>query len=269
MSKIVWIALVAASACLVNSSPAGIFAESVQQYEEGSGVAAGYNNPANVLGAPSLVNPPAWGEPESPITPFNPPWMGEQMVSIGTGGSLVLHMGTAIPNAAANPFGIDFIVFGGAGFYLTNYFDPIQRTDGTLFNPNEGTARISVSQDGATFYPLDPARAPLPDDMFPTDASGNFQMPVNPALTAGSFEGLALAEIRALYGGSGGGTGYDLAWALDANGQPVNLEYANYVRIDMLDGKADIDAVVAVPEPATWVILALGASLVVMACRRK
>jgi hypothetical protein len=65
--------------------------------------------------------------------------------------------------------------------------------------------------------------------------------------------------MRALYRGSAGGTSFDLAWALDANGKPVNLTEASYLRIDVLSGKADIDgfsSVTTVPEPTTWSLMA-------------
>ena len=138
----------------------------VVDYRPGAGFSPGYTNAAAALGAPSRVTPGDFG---GPVTPFAPPYTRDQLVSIGTGGSLTLRWDTPIRNAAGNPFGLDFTVFGSTGFLMTNEFDanwnPIgaPATDGSLFNPNPGTQRISVSADGSTWYVLDPARAPKVD----------------------------------------------------------------------------------------------------------
>jgi hypothetical protein len=78
---------------------------------------------------------------------------------------------------------------------------------------------------------------------------------------------LTLAQIRALYQGSAGGTGFDLSWARDAAGQAVNLPSVNFVRIEVLDGHAEIDGLAVVPEPASWILL--GAGLLLCAGARK
>jgi hypothetical protein len=105
------------------------------------------------------------------------------------------------------------------------------------------------------FYTLDPTKAPNADGLFPTESSGSFLTPVNSALTAADFAGKDLAGIRALYNGSGGGTGYDLAWAQDSLGNPVTLSSVDYVKVDVLSGTAYLDAFSVVPEPSA---LALG-----------
>ena len=161
---------------------------------------------------------------------------------------------------------MDFLIFGNAGFIITNAFDAnfnfigTPATDGSLFAHNDsGATRVSVSRDNVTFYPLNPALAPTVDTLFPTDGAGNFQQPVNPLLGA-EFAGQDLAGIRALYAGSGGGAGYDLAWAQDGNGQSVSLDSVKFVRIEVLGGKSEIDGFAVVPEPATWAMLLLGAA---------
>jgi len=63
------------------------------------------------------------------------------------------------------------------------------------------------------------------------------------------FAGLNAAQIRALYYGSAGGTGYDLSWAQDANGQPVKLPEINYVRVEVLSGKSEVDGFASVFVP--------------------
>jgi hypothetical protein len=100
------------------------------------------------------------------------------------------------------------------------------------------------------------------DGLFPTDGSGTFGLPVNPALSQSDFANLTFTQLRALYGGSAGGTGYDLDWALDSNNQPVNLSSITEIRVDVLSGRSEIDGFAAVvPEPATCTLALAGLAL--------
>ena len=83
------------------------------------------------------------------------------------------------------------------------------------------------------------------------------------SLQPAEFSGKTLDEIRALYRGSAGGSSFDLAWAIDANGIPANLAEVSYVRIEVLSGKADIDGlsmVSTVPEPRSWALMVSAAA---------
>ena len=252
-----------ASTMLVSPLPGAPFAEAVMHYDPGIGSVASLNNPAAALGEPSRITSGQFG---GPVDPFNPPFLGSQIVSLGAGGSLTVRFSEPILNRTENPFGLDFIVFGNAGFVITNDFDPgtftfvgTPATDGSLFGANSGSTRVSVSEDGVQFFALDPARAPGVDQLFPTDGLGDFQRPVNPALSGASFAGATLEAIRALYGGAAGGAGFDLAWALNEQGQSAGLTRASYVRLDGLSDKAEIDGIVMVPEPSVWLLAALAA----------
>jgi hypothetical protein len=260
-----FLGLAVTSLFLATSALAANYADSVVAYNPGTGYAIdtgtglGYTNAAVVLGSPSTVTPGQFG---GPVDPFNPPYLREQIVSIGAGGSLTLGLSTPILNSASNPFGIDFMIFGNSGFVITNNnFSGGGITDGSVFGGNSPVARVSVSADGVTFYQLDPSRAPALDGLYPTDGSGNFSLPVNPSLKNANFSGQDLAGIRALYNGSGGGAGFDISWAEDSSGHSVALSQVDFVRIDVLSGAADIDglsAVESVPEPAGWALLGLG-----------
>ncbi|MSU62926.1 MAG: hypothetical protein EXS31_11135 [Pedosphaera sp.] len=245
------------------------FATSVIGYNPGVGFAtdfstgAGYTNALTALGEPSRVTPGLFG---GPVDPFNPPYLREQVVSIGVGGSLTLGFGTPIQNRAGNPFGVDFIIFGNSGFVITNGdFSGGGITDGSLFSANEGTTRVSVSADNVNWFTLDPSKASVADTLFPTDGVGSFTQPVNPSLKASDFAGLDLAGIRGRYAGAGGGTGYDLSWSLDDAGNHVDLSAANFIRIEVLTGRAEIDGVSIVPEPGVRTLALLGVVVIAFA----
>jgi hypothetical protein len=223
------------------------FAAEVVSYKPGVGFAtdwstgAGYTNKDAIVGPPARETPGKWG---GPITPFSPPYLPGQILSIGEGGEVTLKFGKPIRDESINPFGLDFLVFGGAGFAVTNGdFGGDGITDGTLFGQADGETRVSVSADGDGWFMLDPKRAPAFDAYHPTDGSGDFGLPVNPALAKGDFAAGGLVKFTELYDGSGGGTGYDLGWAVDAAGKPVALGQVRFVRLEVLSGKAEIDAV--------------------------
>jgi len=245
----------------------GNFADSVVSYDHGTGYAVSfsgvpYTNPLAALGQPNRDT--SFG----PMQPFNPPFEVSEIVSLGVGGSLVLHMSAPVLNSSANLFGMDFVLYGSAGFSDVDY--PNGRTDSSasLFGDNPGSTRISVSTDNSTYYTLNPSLAPVADGLFPTDGAGQFGVPVNPALTQSDFANRSLAEIRALYGGGAGGTAYDIAWAQDTSGNPISLDSIQYLRIDVLSGRAEIDSVAAVPEPGTWALIGLGGLMLLIVRRR-
>ena len=247
MKRIIIILLGLAALPGASETRATQFAAEVVSYKSGVGFAtdwstgAGYTNKDAIVGPPARETPGKWG---GPITPFSPPYLLAQILSIGEGGEVTLKFGKPIRDESINPFGLDFLVFGGAGFTITNGdFGGGGITDGTLFGQDDGETRVSVSADGDAWFVLDPKRAPAFDAYHPTDGSGDFGLPVNPALDKGDFAAGGLAKFTELYDGSGGGTGYDLGWAVDAAGKPVALAQARFVRLEVLSGKAEIDAV--------------------------
>jgi hypothetical protein len=178
------------------------------------------------------------------------------LVSIGAGGSITVRFSQPVINHPKNRFGIDFIIFGNTGFIITNAFDPTTfdwigtpATDGSLLGNNPGATRVSVSRDGVIFYQLNPSVAPTADGLLPTDGGGDFHTPADPTLTQADFAGLTLDGIRALYYGSAGGTGYDISWAQDAGGNRVWLPEINFIRVEVVSGKSEIDGFAAVFVP--------------------
>jgi len=104
-----------------------------------------------------------------------------------------------------------------------------------------------------------------------TDASGNFRSAVDPSFNNADFANKTMAEITALYNGSAGGTGFDLSWAVDGLNNPVALDTIQFVRVDVLSGRSEIDAfsAVMVPEPSTFVLAALGGSVIMLTRPKK
>ena len=237
-----------ALASLVSTAYAGSFADAVVSYDPGTGFVPHFTDPRAALGEPSEVNP--FGEATDP---FDPPYGTNQLVSIGAGGHLTVRFHTPILKHLHNLHGLDFIIFGNAGFIITNDFDFTTytwvgepATDGSLFGESTGETRVSVSVDGRHFYQLDPTLAPTVDSFPPTDASGNFHVPLARDLKQSDFAGATLERMRELYAGSAGGAGYDIAWARDARGHRVWLPGIRFVRIDVLSGHAEIDGFAAV-----------------------
>lgn len=227
------------------------WASAVVAYVPGTGVNPQYTDPAAALGPPTRFT----GGTLFPaaVTPFNPPWMPYEIVSIGAGGSLTLRFDTPITNDPAHPFGIDLIVFGNAGFIDTGFPAGIA---GPLFGAGRG--RIEVSGDGVNWFTIPGVEA---DALYPTlgyaDLSDpyattpgqvltDFTRPVNPALDP---TGLTFAQLVAAYDGSGGGAGVDLA--------TVGLTAAPFVRITNphATGTVEIDALARVPTPGTLLLI--------------
>jgi len=229
------------------------FASSVMDYHSGTGFAAGFTNAAAALGAPAAG---------SAVTPLAPPYAKTQLVSIGAGGDITLQLSTPVTSNPADPYGIDFILFG-------NQFFVSSGSEVSGLYDHAASILVQVSPDDVNWYTLNPALAPQPGTLFPTDGSGNPQIPVNPALTLASFTGRNLAGIESLYAGSAGGTGYALDWALNADNQPAGLASADYLRLAVQSGVLDLDAVSVVPEPTTWSLLPAGLGLLWLARRIK
>lgn len=218
------------------------FAGSVVSYNSGAGFAAGFTNATAALGAPAS----GLG-----VTPFAPPFSKSQLVSIGAGGEITLQLDTPLAHDPSHPYGIDFNIFANEFFVNSG-----GNVNGLFYHA--ASALVQVSSDGSDWFTLNPSLAPQPGELFPTDGSGNPSIPVDPSLTSASFTGDNLAGIRSLYNGSAGGTGYDLAWAQDASGNNVALTSVDFIRIEVGSGVVDLDAISAVPEPATWALLLIG-----------
>ena len=241
------------------------WADQVVSYDEGSGADVGYTDPLTALGEPSRMTGTApW---EAAVTPFNGPWLTDQVVSVGGGGHLIVRFDEPISDDPGHLFGVDLIIFGNGFFGDANW---PEGEVGGLFE--EGPFTVSVSADGVDFAALpgthNDALFPMlgyldltgPYDPDPGSVPSDFTRPVDPALTYADFDGSSFDQILALYDGSGGGIPFDLAG--------TGLSEVYYVRIDVLEGATspEFDALAAVPEPTTALLLG---GLVLAQARRR
>ncbi len=256
-----------AIAVIASAALANPFATSVISYDAGTNAAAGYTDATTALGSAERFT----GEGIFPggVTPFNPAWGTDELVSVGSGGHLTLGFDTAITNSASNAYGIDFIVYSNAGFLDTSWTDANPDNDGTgvvgsnpLIFGAGGAATIQVSSDGTNWITATTTVL----DLFPTLGYADYAVPtpgsigtietdftqaMDPSLMLSDLANLSFEEIIALYNGSGGGIGIDIA--------STGLESASFVRFLNESGEAfEIDAVAVVPTPGTLMLLSLG-----------
>lgn len=232
------------------------YATTIIDYQPGTDPDPGYDNPANALGEPTRYTGKLLGFPGA-VTPFNPAFDADELVSIGFGGSLTVAFDQPVTNDPLNPYGIDLLVFANTGFIDVDFPNGIV---GGLFGADAGT--IEVSADGDTWLTIQDTPA---DGLFPTlgyldlatpyetdpgTVESEFTRPVDPTFDP---DGATWADILDAYDGSGGGIGIDIG--------AVGLDAITYVRItnDTDDALSpDIDAfadVTPIPTPATTLLL--------------
>lgn len=266
--RVVALSLLCLSASLwCSPASAGSFASEVVSYAPGSNAQPGYGDPSRALGSPGRTT--GSGIFDGDVTPFNAPYAASDVVSIGAGGSLVVRFDHLVADDASNPYGIDLLVFGNA-FLGLDFGTGL--ADGTLIFTEPG--RIAVSQDGVSWFDVPGLYAD--GSLFPTlgyqDPPGPFDFggtiptsytrPVDPVLTAADFAWLTTAQIAALYAGSGGGTGIDLA--------PLGLPWIEYVRVSQVasDGwSTEVDAFADVPEPGAAALFGVAALAALVSSR--
>ena len=262
---------IAVSSTLISANAhAGHFASTVLSYDAGTNAAVGYLDASSALGSAERFT----GEDVFPggVTPFNPAWGADELVSIGSGGHLSLGFDQAITNDASHIYGIDLIVFSNSGFSDTSWFDADPSNDGTGIvgsNPSVfgagGDATVQVSNDGVNWI----TAAVTTLDLFPTLGYSDFDLPtpgsigsiesdftqaMDPSLLLSDLADLSFSEIVDLYDGSGGGIGIDIS--------STGLSSASFVRFLNESGTAfEIDAVAVVPAPGSLVLLGVGTLL--------
>ena len=217
----------------------------------------------------------------------NDPNSCKAVVTVKTGGYLIVKFNTPIEDDPENWYGKDFIVFGNSAFNGTglvpgDYVEPDTDMEQYWIDPYaEGRWEpgvVSVSQyENGPWYTY--STGPYADDFAPTQAYAwdyikhawgpqmDFSKPLDPAITKTSFEAreidgvpypLSAAEAIDLYKGSGGGTAFDLA-ALDL---PVNASGRKWIQYIKFAGSGEeIDAVSRVGHATVPVTIAQARAL--------
>ena len=240
------------------------WADTVVSYDPGTeDVNTDFIDPDSALGEPSRFtgDNAVFSGFDSAVTPFNGAFNVDQIVTLGGGGSLTLGFDEPVTDDAANPFGIDLLIFGNASILDTD-FPNGQAGDPATITSEGGI--VELSSDGENWIRATGVTAdgPFPtlgysdltDPFSPTagDVETDFTQPVDPDF---SLDGQSFAEIVAGYNGAGGGTGIDIA--------AFGLSEVSFVRITNPLGSGvtpEIDAVVdvAVPTPGATALALTG-----------
>jgi hypothetical protein len=255
------------------------FAAEVLSYNAGSTAAPCCTVPAAALGSPERMTGSA--SFPSVVSPFSPPYLANQIVSVGLGGQLTLRLSHyALPQGAGPEIG----VFTNVGIADANYPNGEVGPLVNLFSVDR--AAVDVSANGADWVSLGAPTFNIPSNGFtdlsdpysavPGGVPSDFQQPF--ASGPGSFVGRPYshatdADLLDLYAGSGGGTWLDIS----ASG----LSQVGYIRFRVPDDigeifKFELDAVsiahgalgaLTVPEPGA-ISLSCVALLTVFRFRR-
>ncbi len=239
-------------------------------------------------GLPLDIATAALGEPErstgdglfpSVVSPFSPPFLRTELVSIGEGGQLTLQLSHFAISQADQP---EIGVFTNAG---------LADADGDFNNPNARASGIPVSRfgvdpavvevsaDGLAWFSLGEIDFGIPSNGFadqvnpfaaaPGDVPADFHEPF--VHSPSDFAELPHfdaehPDILGLFAGSGGGTWLDLS--------PAQLDRVGFLRFSVPDDgdgstahNFELDAVTVatralgqrVPEPGAWILLLLAA----------
>jgi hypothetical protein len=249
------------------------FAAAVVSYDEGTTPAAGFTTPIVALGSPERVT--GTGSSSSVVSPFSPPFLSSEIVSVGEGGHITVRLSHyAIPQAGGPEIG----VFENLGLIDTSFPNGVAGSPATAFGID--SALVEVSANGATWVSLGNIAFDVPANGY-TDVTNpfsgtagssgsDFQQPFLGDLS--SFSGLRYfdaggPDMVELLAGSGGGTWLDIS--------ATGLGQVGFIRFSLADDQNatsrlnfELDAVsighaamgtAVVPEPAAVVLLCVAA----------
>lgn len=236
------------------------WASTVIEYVRGQNGVPAYTNPLAALGEAAQMTTDDLSSNMVPVQVFQPPYLPEQIVSVGNGGRLTLAFSPPVMNEddPVHPHGADMIIYGNALFAYDSEAASPYNTPWLGMSAERGD--IWVSADGEEWLRVTNRMA---DALMPTqslDLEGgpsDYLTPVAPWLFANDwFDGTwRYTNTVAAYDGAAGGAPVDLSALADAQGVATALAYAAYIRItDPQDAAStEIDAVARVASvPEAW-----------------
>ncbi len=227
------------------------------------GGVAPYNTPSAVLGEPA-----GWIDDDDYFDPIAcslvyGAWSvspdGQPVITtIDNSDVVIVGFDHRVLDDSANPYGVDFIVFGNLAYNHSSqaYVGPntdmntvyLPSSEETLTYVGNGKVKVEVAQEpNGPWFGFH--KGPFADSQFPTNRFAwdgvNKQWgapldplkPVNPALQKSDFAGLSVPSAIALYEGSAGGTGYDLQRLNSQDYQQLSIDpqtgrrWIQYVRL--------------------------------------
>ncbi len=279
-----WLVAIGSLCCAATfvNRAAAQYAAGIISYNAGAAPAAGFVTPSTALGSPERIT----GEGSFPgvVSPFNPPFLTSEIVSVGEGGHITLRLSHyAIPQAGGPEIG----VFENVGLIDTNFPNGVAGSPAATFGID--SAVVDVSANGTNWVSLGNIAFDIPATGY-TDVTNpfastagsvpsDFQKPFTGNLN--SFDGLryfdaANPDILDLLAGSGGGK-----W-LDISG--TGLAQVGFVRFSVADDlnatsrlNFELDAVsiahaalgaAVVPEPPALSLLTIATMTIVLSCLR-
>jgi hypothetical protein len=270
-------AILAVIATIIGPSTAmAQYAAEVISYSAGTTPTVGFTTASAALGEPERYT----GEGAFPgvVSPFSPPYLSSEIVSVGEAGELTLRLSHyAVPQPGVLP---EIGVFSNFGLIDVAYPNGQAGTPAGGFGPPD-SAIVSVSADGISWFSLGSTTLDLPTNGYtdlsdpysgaPGSATSDFQQPFTANLS--SFDGLPYShatnfDMLDLLAGSGGGKWLDISSS--------GLAQIGYIRFSLTDDgqpgtslNFELDAVSishaalgepTVPEPLT---ISLGAAIAI------
>lgn len=241
MRWIIWLCAGCAGFVLGSVEAYGGFAAQVISYTPGA-ISPAFQNPAAALGMP--VGDTSFGV----LTPFNPPFLGSDIVGIGQGGSLVLRLGATARTRQGATLG----VHAAAGLIDHDWPNGFAGPVATLFTTPR-SAEVLVSEDGSQWFSLGLREFDLPTNFYSEGVTTpGFQMEPGTRIadfskpftgTLADFNGLSWPQILGILDRSAGGFWVDL----------TNVPYSgvNFIRFDVTtqDQVMYVDAVAVAVQP--------------------
>jgi hypothetical protein len=274
--------LVLGVAFSIESPSVAQFAAGIVSYNAGTTAANGFAFSAAALGSPERFT--GEGSFPSVVSPFSPPFLSSEIVSVGEGGHITLRLSHyAVPLAAGPEIG----VFSNIGLIDVAFPNGQSGTPAATFGPAE-SAIVEVSVDGTNWVSLGDVTFDVPTNGYtdladpfasaPGNTPSDFQQPFTGSLS--SFSGLRYSDASGpdmleLFAGSGGGKWLDISATGLAQVGFIRLSVAN----DLSDASrlnVEIDAVSiahaamgtpVVPEPATVVVACFALAVAAVTCR--